>query len=135
MIDIDALIERAGIDEDDRDIGTSGLCGVFALALYRDLLRRGVTSEIVFLALGSTDPRRLNWRHALVRANGRYFDVDGEVLLEHAIENYCWGNPHRDPAVVVPVTFKQATDIIRELRPSAYDHRYRMIWKRKLASA
>ncbi|RYD62851.1 MAG: hypothetical protein EOP83_13570 [Verrucomicrobiaceae bacterium] len=135
-MDVASLIDRAGLDENDQDMGTSGLCGVFALALYRDLLRRGIASQIVFLSLGDCgDVRNLEWRHVMVRIGDRYFDVDGEVLLEHAIENYCWGNPQRKSSTAVPVTFKEATDILRELRPSAYDHRYRMIWGRKLRAA
>lgn len=128
------IIERAGFDESDRDSGTSGLCATFALVLYRALAERGIPAQIVFIckqgkaAAGPTD---LIWRHAAVKVAGSYFDIDGEVELEHMIQNYCWGGIEPEGGIAVPVTPSQAIEIIRKER-TAYDARYRNIWRAKL---
>lgn len=137
------LISQARFDEYDEDMGTSGLCGVFAMVLHRELLRQGIPSQIVFLCVvdkngdveystkSKADIRDISWRHVMVRVDDQYFDVNGLVTLEDSIVNFCWGGM-RSGGKIVETTFKQTTDILRGLLRSSYDHRYQMIWRAKL---
>lgn len=87
------LIDDAAFDEHDRDIATAGLCGTFALALLETLRSEGISAKgaVAYIGEPSLNPRRIEWRHALIISDGQYFDVDGEVQPAHVLENYCWG--------------------------------------------
>jgi hypothetical protein len=96
------IVRRAGLTEHDIDLATSGLCGTFALALYRHLTNQGIPARLAFVCLrrkdGSPDYvpghdgdiRHIRWRHALVESGGAYFDIEGRIELAHAFHNYCW---------------------------------------------
>lgn len=87
------IIAAADFDDHQRDIATSGLCATFALALLEVARRNGAQAQAVVAYVGdpSLHPAKITWRHALIEADGRYFDIEGEVEPEHVIENYCWG--------------------------------------------
>lgn len=87
------MIAAADFDDHQRDIATSGLCATFALALLKVARRHGDHAQAVVAYVGdpSLHPAKITWRHALIEADSRYFDIEGEVLPEDVIENYCWG--------------------------------------------
>lgn len=105
-MNIDTLIETAGFDECDQDAGTSGLCGTFALALQAVVpeLKLGLICladrEGQPLRAGDGDPY---WKHVVAIDGEHLFDVEGHVLLEHVIENFCWDNPIGKGGVLVPI--------------------------------
>lgn len=132
---IDDLYAKAAFDDDDRDMGTSGLCATFALALYERLTALGMQASFVIACVGdaSLKPSDLHWRHALVEHAGKFYDVDGEVLGEHVLDNYCWGtlSPHR---TLMPLS-KQDFLLLIDSTPNAYDENYYRIWGNKLKAA
>lgn len=144
---IDRLIAACEFDEYDTDIGTCGLCGVFAIALHRELARVGVSSQIELLcaakipgqasyqrsALSSHPPdiRGLYWRHVMLRVGDRHYDIEGHVHIAHAIENYCIDDGHRY-GVLMPVTFLETTRLIRDLLSYSYDRGYHVKWRQKI---
>lgn len=87
------MIAAAEFDDNQRDIATSGLCATFALALLKVARRHGANAQAVVAYVGdpSLHPAKITWRHALIEADGRYFDIEGEVEPEDVVENYCWG--------------------------------------------
>lgn len=100
------VIETAGLGDDDIDIGTSGMCGTFALALKAVFPE--VELGLIVLNGGNGKPLRAKdgfyfWRHVVAICEDRLFDVEGEVLLDHVIENYCWGNVRGDGGSLVKV--------------------------------
>ena len=137
---IDALLERCRFSEDDIDLATSGLCATFALSLYRDLLKRGIETDLVLICLADKDGKpacgqksgNIFWKHVAVRHNDNYYDIYGNEKLTDMISNYCWDNPRGSGGVPVQVTFKHLTKIMRDHKP-AYDRQYRLNWKARLA--
>jgi len=140
---MEALFDQAALTEHDVDLATSGLCGTFALALYREVIRRGVPALLVFACLGKPDGtpefvpghegdiRQIRWRHALVKVGNDFYDVEGRVEVAHVYENYCW-NQVVAGGVSIPVTLRQFIDILRQTR-SSYDGRNYVRWKRALS--
>lgn len=113
---LEAAILAAGFDDGDRDLATAGLCGTFALALHAAL----GSGRLALLCLNGADGRPKpaadgipNWRHALLEVNGGLYDVDGRIELEHAVENYCWGNPGGDGGSLVYVPRGRMEDILK----------------------
>lgn len=94
MIDPAQLIDRARFNDHYLDNGTGGLCGTFALALYRAT----VNLSPAFVLIGmERDGKPLMareggyvWRHAAIKIGNRYFDIDGEQKLEWMFSNYLW---------------------------------------------
>lgn len=79
---IDAMIKRAGYSEDEIEDATCGLCGTFALALYRYLTKQGIASQLVFFSEaddGQDVPPGYLWRHVAVKVGERYYDIRGRV--------------------------------------------------------
>ncbi|PZQ94670.1 MAG: hypothetical protein DI533_21705 [Cereibacter sphaeroides] len=132
---IAALIERAAIDEHDRDIATSGLCGTFALALLQVLEASAIRAEpvVAFIGKPSSSWRHIKWRHALVSADGRLFDVDGEVEEAHVLENYCWGRA-TEACGFRRLPMKEFRTLITETR-NAFDRRWLAFWLETLSKA
>lgn len=135
------VIERCGFNEVDLDIATSGLCGMFALALYRTLQRRGMPAELALLCKTNAGSIIYNkdgvpwWRHAVVRVNGALFDVDGRVRLEDCIANYCWGWPGDGAGKLLPTTPVEFIKIMRACRDNSVDWRHQAKWRRQLKAA
>lgn len=129
------LIADAAFDEHDLDIATSGLCGTFALALLDTLRERGIaaTGVVAYIGEPSTYVKRIEWRHALIEAEGRLFDVEGEVQRADVLENYCWGRTNK------PCGFQLLDDVafralIMRTRNS-YDRRWYADWTEALRLA
>lgn len=136
-IDLDLIIAGAGFDDDDRDLGTSGLCGTFALALH-DALGEG---RLALLCPNDATGRplrvsggELQWRHAVLFLDGALHDIDGKVELDHAIENYCWGNPEGDGGSLVFVSRDRFEEIMKGDSKS-FDQVRLERWKAMLDSA
>lgn len=114
-VDLDAVIAAASFDENDVDMATAGLCGTFALAMK--YVFPDVVIGLVCLSGADGEPLRADdgdpmWRHVVVMADGLHFDVDGRVLPEHVIENYCWGNPAATGGCVVPIGPLELSEIL-----------------------
>lgn len=105
--DIAEAIEAAEFNEYDIDAGTNCFCGTFALALKKSFpeveLGLIVFNDEKGLPLIAKD-RQYVWRHAVGIVDDRLFDIEGEVLLEHLIENYCWDNRKGKGGTLVKVT-------------------------------
>jgi hypothetical protein len=112
MMDIKRLIDEAGFDEYDHDTGTSGLCAMFALALYRVAIK----DRPRLILLGSIRDGKpamdrrggIYWSHAAVEIAGRFYDIEGEQQREWMIGNYLWGLP------------RNATPALHELAPPEF---------------
>ena|SRR6185437_9727186 len=129
---LDRLIGDS-FDEDDRDSGTSGFCGTFALILHYVLKRYGVPSQLVFVCVPPPPNKNTEtywWRHALVEVDGSYYDVDGKVEPEHVISNYCWGSINCE-GFLKPVSENEFIKEIRSVK-SACSLTQLMAWKQKL---
>lgn len=136
---IDQLIMRAGFSEDDRDIGTSGLCAMFALAFYREL--RHFDPKLVFVAGLKNDGTPaastvggIYWRHAAVRVGDRYYDIEGRQEQEWLLNNYGWGMVYAPKVGLVELP---RHDFIAELRGlnSAVDWWNFQRWSQMLSMA
>ncbi|WP_315922008.1 hypothetical protein [Mesorhizobium sp. SP-1A] len=105
--DIAEAIRAAEFDEYDLDAGTNSFCGTFALALKKSFpeieLGLIVFNDEKGQPLIAKDGQYV-WRHAVGVADDRLFDIEGEVLLEHLIDNYCWNNPKGKGGSLVRVT-------------------------------
>jgi len=136
MIDIapDAVVEEAGFTEYDVDLGTSGLCGTFALALKSAFPHLG----LALLCLSDFDgsPLRnsrgeLHWRHVVATDGDQLFDIDGRVRLDDLIQNYCWDNPKRGGGCLVAVNQRKLIAILHSDMKS-FDRRYLEKWSAML---
>ena len=96
VYDAAEAIEAAAFDEYDIDAGTNSLCGTFALALKKSFpeveLGLIVLNDAKSQPLIAKDGQYI-WRHAIGIVDDRLFDIEGEVQLEHLVDNYCWNNP------------------------------------------
>lgn len=103
---VETAIRLAGFTEWDRDSATEGLCGTFALALKAEFPQ--VDLDLICLddgegkALIAVDGQPY-WKHVAARVGDRLFDIDGEVLLDDLIANYCWDNPRGKGGTALPV--------------------------------
>lgn len=129
---VSRLIADTGFDDHDRDIGTAGLCGTFAMALHDRLAEAGIPAVPVLAHVGKVpcDLARLAWRHALIDVNGVLFDIEGDIEPEHAIANYCWGTTSPETGML-RVGFADFSEIIRRTR-NAYDRSWYNQWTRML---
>lgn len=129
------LIDDAAFDEHDRDIATAGLCGTFALALLETLRSEGISAKgaVAYIGEPSLNPKRIEWRHALIISDGRYFDVDGEVKPTHVLENYCWGRATK-PCGLQNLDDEAFRTLIIRTRNS-FDGRWLARWARSLRRA
>ena len=75
------LISSGNFTRADIDDATCGFCGTFALALHRELQKRGIQSQLVVFSEPEWEslPGLVMWRHALVRSGENYYDVRGKV--------------------------------------------------------
>ena len=97
---VEKLIDSARFTGHDRDIGTYGYCGMFALALYEVLKKQGVNAELVLIN-PSKDGVTPNldrdgmyfWHQAAVKVGNNYYDIDGKQELSWMFDNYCWETP------------------------------------------
>jgi hypothetical protein len=130
---VEALIERAAFDDEDRDLGTSGLCAQFALCLY-DTVAPNPSCRLALVCDNAVHKRQYPWRHAALAVGERLFDITGAIEARHAIENYCWG-PGPGPGAVFKLpraTFLAATTAVK----NAYDPKHRgRRWRQKLRQA
>jgi hypothetical protein len=80
------------------------------------------------------------WRHVLVKVGNSYFDVDGKVLLNDAIANYCWGQVIRglggpaDGGVAVNINHSELIKELRSMLHSSFDGARLAAWKKTLVS-
>lgn len=132
---VSRLIADAEFDDHDRDIGTAGLCGTFALALHSLLAEAGVTAIPVLAHVGKVpaDLGKLAWRHALIEVDGVLFDIEGDIEPEHAIANYCWGTSSLE-AGLLRVSLTEFAAIIRRTR-NAYDQSWFAQWTTMLRAS
>jgi hypothetical protein len=126
------IIGGAGLTEHDIDLATSGLCGTFALAIFRHLTNQGIPARLIVVSLrrkaGSPDYvsghhrniRHIRWRHAVVESGGAYFDIEGRIELAHAFHNYCWqGAAAASPCQSASVNLRRS--FVRPGRPTTVD--------------
>lgn len=74
------LIKSGEFSEDERFSAINGLCGTFALSLYRELKSRNIDSQLVLFAEDEMDSKgNIWWSHVAVRVEGRYYDIRGEI--------------------------------------------------------
>lgn len=125
------LIDAAEFDENDRDIGTAGLCGTFAIALHTVLQSYGIAArpKLAYIGALPKDWRRIHWRHAVLEVDGKLFDVDGHVEPAHVLDNYCWKSP--DARGFHQLTFSQFSSLIKTTR-NAFDVRWLTYWSDRL---
>lgn len=97
MLDVSVAdtIDLADFDEYERDAGTSGLCGTFALALQRVFPHLAL--RLVCHKNEDGEPRRcrdgsLFWRHVVAADADGLYDIDGCGQPKDLAENYCWDN-------------------------------------------
>ena len=135
---VEHIIDLADFDEYDRDMGTSGLCATFAMALKAAF--PSLRYELLCHADENGNPRMAKdgdpvWRHAVVRDDeGRIFDVDGKVAMDDIIVNYCWDNPKHTGGVLLAVDDVEFRRIIMADRKS-FDDRYFAKWSQMIADA
>lgn len=131
---VDTAITAADFDEHDRDSATSGLCGTFALALADVLSERGIAYRFVLAVAGpiTANVADLPWRHALVEVDGHLFDVEGEVLAEHVLENYCW-KVRPDGRALVTLRDAEFRTVL-ESTPGTIDQSRRGEWATRIRS-
>lgn len=103
---VEVAIRLAGFSEWDRDSATEGLCGTFALALKAEFPQ--VDLDLICLADGQgkaliAADGQPYWKHVVARVGDRLFDIDGAVLLDDLILNYCWDNPRGKGGTALPV--------------------------------
>jgi hypothetical protein len=131
---IGEVLEAAGLDEYDRDVATSGLCGTFALAL------KAACPDVSFGLICMTDKTGSPvvasdgipfWRHVVAVDQDRLFDVDGEVRLDDLIENYCWDNKFGGTGTLLPVSEDRLTAILKSDQKS-FDDRWLAKWSEDL---
>ncbi len=111
------IIDSAQFTDHDRDIGTSGLCGMFALALYRAVISLNPTLILVCCERNGEIMRAKDggvvWRHAALKVEGQYYDIEGQQQPEWLLSNYVWGDARVVRGVLVEVS---AEEFIREMR-------------------
>lgn len=136
-MDIEALIQHAEFDEWDRDSGTTGLCGTFALAL------KVICPEVDLAILCLKDAngeaklskdREPYWKHVVATHEGEIFDIDGLVELDDIVENYCWDNRFGKGGILVPITENSLLELLLQDNKS-FDRRYLDHWTEKLSEA
>lgn len=131
------IVDAAAFSDHDRDMGTSGLCGTFALAVKSAI---GDVRLALLCPKGEDEfPLRaedgsLQWRHAVVLHGGDIIDIDGRVLLQDIVNNYCWDAPPRAGGVLVEVGEDELLAILKSDRKS-FDSGYLETWSRMLAAA
>lgn len=136
--DIATLIDRAGFDDHDRDIGTAGFCAMFALALYRVEIRQQPTLVLVGAKRDGEIVRDKSgdiwWSHAALKLNNRYYDIDGEQKPEWLIGNYGWAMPLGEDMEISLIEM-QPREFIDEIKktPPACDWRFYSKCKKKLS--
>ena len=120
---IEDIIARAGFSVDDCDHINHGECGSFAVALFEVLRERHIPARIGLIARShSEDPTRfgdqhsLYWGHMFIESQGRYFDAEGEVLMEHMISNYLGGFVEAGYEVKA-FYFDSLDELFRHVRP------------------
>lgn len=130
---VERLIVDAEFDEHDRDIGTGGLCGTFAIALHTTLLESGIRATPTLAYVGGipSDISEISWRHALIAVDGALFDIDGHVLPEHVLENYCWGTTSKIFGLI-ELEFVDFAKLIKSTR-NAFDAAWLRQWTSQLA--
>lgn len=129
---VSRLIADAGFDDHDRDIGTFGLCGTFALALHARLSEAGITAVPVLAHVGKvpTDLAQISWRHALIEVAGVLFDIEGDIEPEDALANYCWGTTAPEVGLL-RLSIDDFSAIIQRTR-NAYDPSWHAQWTKTL---
>lgn len=128
--DIAEAIGAAEFDEYDIDAGTNSFCGTFALVLKKSFLE----VELGLIVFNDENGQPLIakdgqyvWRHAVGVVDDRLFDIEGEVLLEHLVENYCWNNPKGKGGSLVRVTEDQFLAHVDDAKGS-FDPAYYAKW-------
>lgn len=127
---ISQIIHAAKFDREDQDRATQGLCGTFAITLYK-MMAGG--KLVLIVRDNNGEPERMYngtyaWHHCAVRYDDRYFDVLGESEPSDLIEGYICksGRGH-----IVEVDEKEFWRNIRAV-PCAYSGYWRAKWKQKL---
>jgi hypothetical protein len=124
MIDsIDEMIKNCSYSRDDVEDATCGLCGTFALSLYRFLKKRNINCEIVAFCEEPGPHNRYSrdkstqwlWSHFAVEANGNIYDIRGKVNPEDVIKEF-------NTPLIIPHTEKELLDELRILNKQGHVH-------------
>lgn len=116
MIDIDSLIKRSKYSDVEIDDATSGLCGMFALALSEFLNERGITASLVVFAdsersvgfKGKYGQNTSMWSHVAVKVENSIFDIRGKVNPQDIHREF-----HTD--IIIPISKRTLMLDIREI--------------------
>jgi hypothetical protein len=104
-MDFDKYINER-FDESDRDSGTGGFCAMFALAAYRTFIKwnpelvlicHTVDNELLVSKRGA-----VYWKHAAIKINGKYYDIEGFQEPKWLLDNYLWGLVRVDNKIIEP---------------------------------
>lgn len=131
------VIETAAFDENDIDAGTACFCGTFALAMKSAFNEAELGLIVLNDAHGHpavAEDGQYYWRHAVVIVEDKLYDIEGEVLLEHLIENYCWNNSKGKGGALVEVAEDVFLAHIDDAKGSL-DPVYLENWSNKLIAA
>ena len=139
---IEMLIKKSKFTMIDKIDATCGLCGTFALALYRTLKQRGLSPSLAAIVLvddagnhhwhhnqasaEKTDESELYWKHIMVEVNGQYYDVHGKIIdLSATIKKYAW--THGKVITITPA------ELIQELRtvPNSFSYKHYDKYRKK----
>jgi len=132
----DRVIDNAEIDDYDLDIGTSGLCAMFALALYRVMIRH--SPKLVLVGMERDGKPALArdgnmcWSHAAVLVEGEYYDIEGRQKPEWLKNNYVW--MVKEKAMLYEMT---PEGFIHEIKTTstARDRSYYVKWRDALTAS
>lgn len=133
-MDVGQIINAANFNDGDQHRATRGLCGTFAIALFKHV----PGGRLVLVTRSENgSPELMNdgtfaWHHCAVRYGDRYFDVLGETNADDMIENFVL--PYRTVGHVVEVDEKEFWRNLRVV-PGAYSGYWRTRWTQKLLRA
>lgn len=138
MEDIEAIIAAAAFTEWDCDTGISGGCAMFALALYRRIIH--LSPQLVLVGGyrdGEIELARdggYMWRHAAVKAQGGYYDIEGRQQPEWMIGNYLWSHPKAVTPAIIETPVETFIANVASTH-TARDRRFYLLCKQKLQNA
>jgi len=80
---IETLISFSNYTSYDMRIATTGLCGTFALALYRYLIANNIDAKLALFHHMHGEPWD-SWRHVAVKVGDNYYDIRGRIDITKA---------------------------------------------------
>ncbi len=137
MDPVENLIINAPLTDDDRDIGTSGLCGMFALALYRAVIDQHPRLVLIGGKREGkpirTKSGKLYWSHAAVKVGTNFYDIDGKQQISWLFSNYAWSLPLGAEPEIIELPPEEFVKEIKSVN-NARDRRYYIRWKTILSN-